>query len=68
MTHQSETVIIHSILDPWTQPETHPGVAEHFTTQQIARIQAIHDQPEDLSFFDKLFILRMMRKLLFTAL
>lgn len=67
MTHESENVVIHSILDPWTDPATHPGVAEHFTAAQIARIQAIAADPVDMSISDKLFIWRMLGKLLFTA-
>lgn len=66
MTHESQNVIIHSIIDPWTQPETHPGVAEHFTAAQIARIVSFQEHP-DLSFSDKLFLWRMLGKLLFTA-
>ena len=66
MTHQSENIIIHSIIDPWTDPIGHPGVAEHFTFAQIARIQSFEAHP-DLSFGDKVFLWRMLGKLLFTA-
>lgn len=67
MSHESSTIIIHSIIDPWTDPETHPGVAEHFTAAQIARIQSFKEHP-DLSFGDKVFLWRMLGRLLFTAL
>jgi hypothetical protein len=67
MPHDTEIIVKNSILDPWTDPATHPGVREHFTDAQIARILAIASNPSHLTFGDKVFVVWMLAKLVFTA-
>ena len=67
MPHETEIIVRHSILDPWTQPETHPGVAEHFTADQIYRINVLAANTDHWSILDRLFVIRMLAKLVLTA-
>ena len=67
MTHQSEEIIIGGLLRPWSiqYGEYYPGVREHFTDEQLARIAGLASK--EITFGDKVFLLAMYTKLIFTA-
>jgi hypothetical protein len=67
MTHQSEEIIIGGLLRPWSiqYSEYYPGVREHFTAAQLTRIAGLASK--EITLGDKLFLLAMYTKLIFTA-
>jgi hypothetical protein len=69
MTHQSSEVIVGGLLRPWSiqYSEYYPGVREHFSEKQLARIAGLAEKHE-ITLGDKLFLLAMYTKLILTAI
>lgn len=70
MSHQSGTVIINSlfeIFDP-NKPE-YTGVRDHFSTEELAHIDAIRALPIDheFTFTEKVFCSYVIDKAIFTG-
>jgi hypothetical protein len=68
VTHQSSEVIVGGLIRPWSiaAAEYYPGVREHFSQAQLARIAGLAEQ-EEVTLADKLFLLAMYAKLILTA-
>lgn len=66
MTHNAQHVIIHSLIEVFTNETEYPGVREHFSEHQLARLDSFVGMAE-FNLADKLFLWRMLGKLLFTA-
>jgi hypothetical protein len=69
VTHQSSEVIVGGLIRPWSvaASQYYPGVREHFTEEQLARIAGLAEKHE-VTVGDKLFLLAMYTKLIFTAI
>lgn len=67
MTHQSEQVVVGGLLRPWSiqYSEYYPGVREHFSEAQLARLAGLASK--EITFGDKTFLAAMYLKLIFTA-
>lgn len=68
MTHQSEQVIVGGLIRPWRleAAQYYPGVREHFSASQLARIAGL-EHKEEITLGDKAFLAAMYAKLIFTA-
>lgn len=65
MTHTASHIIINSIIHLWDEDE-YPGVREHFSSEQLDRIDAFEGQTV-FTVADKWFLSRMVGKLLFAS-
>lgn len=70
MSHESGTIIINSLLeifDP-TKPE-YAGVREHFSVEELERIDVIREYPvtHDFTLLEKVFVMAMIDKAIITA-
>lgn len=70
MTHQTGHIIIDSLLDIFnpSNPE-YTGVREHFTDNQLARIDYLRSLPDTHEFTigEKWFVIRVLWKAIFTG-
>lgn len=66
MPHESTHIIHQSLLEIFTDEEEYPGVREHFSEHQLARLDSFKSLTE-FNLSDKIFLWRMLGKLLFTA-
>lgn len=70
MGHETTTVIIHSMLEPFNPDSEHyQGVREHFGAQKLLRIDQLRAKPDDyhFTFNDRLFISWALGKVVMTA-
>jgi hypothetical protein len=66
MPHKTDEIVHQGLLHPWTEPEEYPGVAQHFSAVEIARLVGL-EAKEHITLRDKFFLWRMYRRLIFTA-
>lgn len=70
MSHITSGTILHSMLEPFNPDNEHyEGVRDHFTSAELAQIDAIRAYQDDHQFtlVEKVFISYMLDKVVFTA-
>ena len=65
MPHKTEEVV-GSLLEVFTDEQKYPGVREHFSTYELAHLDALATK-RPVTAHDKGFLLAMIAKLLFLA-
>jgi hypothetical protein len=70
MSHGSGTVIVKSVLDIFdAEDPEYTGVREHFTSQELAKVDEIRAYPEthEFTFLEKVFVSYVVDKAIFTG-
>lgn len=70
MSHQTSGTILNSLFEIFNPDDAeYAGVREHFSTQELAHIDAIRALPEDheFSFEEKVFCSYVIDKAIFTG-